>query len=236
MKPAFRAAVIAAALVCVVSTGCAKHDETQTTTTTAGSSRLVVENPSNFPLYPGSGVMTVVPIDSAQMFAAIRKADPTADVPKNNYRGHEVVLQTNASMAQLSGWLATMRKTPPAGFHASQNHIDVSNGDTNGWSSKTVDGGEFETPDAQRSVYVFVADPQRMRAQLGAAFDLIDNYSKVPGMLRGPIDEEAKKQLGYSVTEMLDPKSPVGAAVTSLKSLQSTSHRAILLIDQTETK
>jgi hypothetical protein len=235
MKPAFRAAVIAAALVCVASTGCAKHEESQTTTNAPGT-HLVVENPSNFPLYPGSGVMTVVPIDSAQMFAAIRKADPNADLPKNNYRGDEIVLQTNASMAQLSGWLATLRKTPPAGFHASQNHIDVSNGDTNGWSSKTVDGGSFETPDAQRSVYVFVADPQRIRAQLGAAYDLIDNYSKVPGMLRGPIDQQAKQQLGYSVTEMLDPKSPVGAAITSLKSLQGTGHRAILLIDQTETK
>ena len=235
MKPAFRAAVIAAALVCVASTGCAKHEESQTTTN-APSTHLLVENPSNFPLYPGSGVMTVVPIDSAQMFAAIRKGDPNADLPKNNYRGNEIVLQTNASMAQLSGWLATLRKTPPAGFHASQNHIDVSNGDTNGWSSKTVDGGSFETPDAQRSVYVFVADPQRIRTQLGAAFDLIDNYSKVPGMLRGPIDQQAKQQLGYSVTEMLDPKSPVGAAVTSLKSLQGTGHRAILLIDQTATK
>jgi len=235
MKPAFWGAVVAAAFVCSTSTGCAKHEESQTTTS-GPSTHLIVENPSNFPLYPGSGVMTVVPIDSAQMFAAIRKADPHADVPKNNYRGNEVVLQTNASMAQLSGWLATLRKTPPAGFHASQNHVDVSNGDTNGWSSKTVDGGEFETPDAQRSVYVLIADPQRIRAQLGAAFDLIDNYSKVPGMLRGPIDQQAKQQLGYSVTEMLDPKSPVGAAITSLKSLQGTGHRAILLIDGSQAK
>jgi hypothetical protein len=235
MKPAFWGAV-AAAFVCVAWAGCAKHEESQTTTTTASSTHVVAGNPSDFPLYPGSGVMTVVPIDSAQMFAAIRKADPKADVPKNNYRGNEIVLQTNASMAQLSGWLATLRKTPPAGFHASQDHVDVSNGDPNGWSSKTVDGGEFETANAQRSVYVFVADPQRIHAQLGAAFALIDNYSKVPDMLRGPIDQQAKQQLGYSVTEMLDPKSPVGAAVTSLKNLQGTGHRAILLIDQTETK
>jgi hypothetical protein len=234
MKRARWAALGAAALVCVAATGCAKHEESQTTT--AAVSHLLVQNPSDFPVYSGSGVMTVVPIDSAQMFAAIRKADPQASVPPKNYRGNEVVLQTNASMVQLSGWLATLRKTPPAGFHASGDHVDFSNGDTNGWSSKTVDGGAFETQNAQRSVYVFVADPQRIRAQLGAAFDLIDNYSKVPDMLRGPIDQQAKQQLGYSVTEMLDPKSPVGAAVTSLKSLQGTNHRAILLIDESETK
>jgi len=186
-------------------------------------------------VYPGSGVMTVVPIDSAQMFAAIRKADPHADVPKNNYRGNEIVLQTNASMAQLSGWLATLRKAPPPGFHASQDHVDVSTG-PNGWSSQTVDGGEFETSGEQRSVYVFVADPQRIRTQLGAAYALIDNYTKVPDILRGPIDQQAKEQLGYSVTEMLDPKSPVGAAVTSLKNLQGTGRRAILVVDESQTQ
>jgi hypothetical protein len=234
MKPAFWGAVLGA-LVCATLTACAKHEETQTTTVSVSSTRVIMANPSDFPVYPGSGVMTVVPIDSAQMFAAIRKADPTADVPKNNYRGHEVVLQTNASMAQLSGWLATLRKTPPNGFHASQDHVDVSTG-PNGWSSQTVDGGEFETSGDQRSVYVFVADPQRIRAKLGAAYALIDNYSKVPDILRGPIDQQAKEQLGYTVTEMLDPKSPVGAAVTSLKNLEGTGRRAILLIDQAETK
>ncbi len=196
----------------------------------------MVANPSDFPLYSGSSVMTVVPIDSTQMFAAIRKADPQASVPPKNYRGNEIIAQTGASMAQLSGWIVSLRKTPPAGFHASRDHVDVSNGDTNGWSSKTVDGVSFATSGSQRSVYLFVADPQRIRAQLGAAFDLIDNYSKVPDMLRGPIDQQAKEQLGYSVTEMLDPKSPVGAAVTSLRSLQGSGRRAILLIDQTETR
>ncbi len=234
MTGASRAAVVAAVLICAVTASCAKHEETQTTT--APPAHRLVVNPSDFPLYPGSGVITVVPVDSTQMFAAIRKADPQASVPPKNYRGHEIIAQTNASMAQLSAWVVSLQKSPPAGFHASKDHIDVSRGDANGWSSKTVDGGAFDASGAQRSVYVFVADPTRIRAQMGPAFDLIDNYAKVPGMLRGTIDDQAKQQMGYSVTEMLDPNSPVGAVVTAVKRLQGTGRRAILLIDESQTK
>jgi hypothetical protein len=42
--------------------------------------------------------------------------------------------------------------------------------------------------------------------------------------------------LGYSITELLDPKSPVGAVVTAVKQLQGTGRRAILLIDESAAK
>ena len=87
------------------------------------------------------------------------------------------------------------------------------------------------TRGAPRSVYVFVADPKVIRAEMGFAFDLIDSYAKVPSMLRGPIDDQAKQQLGYSITELLDPNSPVGAVVAAVKELKA-DRRAILLIDE----
>ena len=226
------AVVISAALLCVAAAGCGKHEESHTA---APSGHRVVENPSTFPLYPHSDLINVVPIDSAQMFAAIRKADPHADVQKN-FRGHEIIAQNAAPMAQLNTWLASLRTRPPAGLRLSEDHVDVNAGDGKKASSLAIDGAEFDTPAKTRDVYVFVADPERVRAQLGVVFGLIDSYAKVPQMLRGPIDDEAKQQLGYTVTEMLDPKSPVGAAVTALKQLQGTGHRAIVLVDTSQTK
>jgi hypothetical protein len=227
MNGVSRAAVVAATLTCIAATGCAKHEQTQTTTVVVQRS---LANPSDFPLYPRSAVMTVVPVDSAQLFAAMRKADPTAEVPPKNYRGHEVIAQTTASMAQLSAWLTALRMTPPLGMHLSSTHVDISH--DNRSQSQGVDGEEFDSSAAPHSVYVFVADPKLIRAEMGFAFDLIDSYSKVPGMMRGPIDDQAKQQLGYSITELLDPKSPVGAVVTAVKQLQGTGRRAILLIDE----
>jgi hypothetical protein len=227
------AAIAAAGLLGVVGAGCGKHEESRTV---APSGHQIVANPSSFPLYAHSDVMNVVPIDSAQMFAAMKQSDPSADVQKN-FRGHEVIAQNGATMVQLKAWLASLRTSPPGGLRLSTDRVDV-NGSGNGkkTSSTIVDGAEFETPAKTRDVYVFVADPDRVRAQLGVVFGLIDNYSKVPEMLRGPIDEEAKKQVGYSVTELLDAKSPVGAAVAALKQLQGTGHRAIVVVDTSQAK
>jgi hypothetical protein len=227
MRGASRAAVIVAALLCAAAAGCAKQEQTQTTTVAV---RPRLTNPSDFPLYANSALMTVVPVDSAQLFAAMRKADPTAEVPPQNYRGHEIIAQTTASMAQLSAWLATLRTSPPPGMHLSSAHVDISH--DNRSQSQGIDGEEFDASAAPRSVYVFVADPKVIRGEMGFAFDLIDSYSKVPSVLRGPIDDQAKQQLGYSITELLDPNSPVGAVVAAVKQLQGTGRRAILLIDE----
>lgn len=232
MKRLF-AVIAGAALLCVAAAGCGKHEKSHTTA--APSSHRIVENPSSFPLYPHSDLINVVPIDSAQMFAAIRKSDPSADAQKN-FRGHEVIAQNGATMAQLKAWLASLRTSPPEGLRLSADRVDVSSDNGKKASSQTVDGAEFETSAKTRDVYVFIADPERVRAQLGVVFGLIDNYSKVPDMLRGPIDDEAKKQIGYTVTELLDAKSPVGAAVAALKQLQGTGRRAIVVVDTSQAK
>jgi hypothetical protein len=85
-------------------------------------------------------------------------------------------------------------------------------------------------------VYVITADPHQIHEQAGALFTMIDAYTAAPGFLRAPIDDQAKKQTGYTVTEMLDAKSPVGAVIAELKRLKSVDRRAILLIDEAKTK
>ncbi|MDB5072809.1 MAG: hypothetical protein JWM87_3920 [Candidatus Eremiobacteraeota bacterium] len=221
------AAVLAGVLLCA----CAKHDAGHNEATQRHVWAL--KNPSSFPLYPNSTVVTVVPVDSAQIFAAIRATDPHADLPPN-YRGHEIIAETNASMAQLAAWVRTLKASPPQGLRdTSQTASTRSSGD-DGMNVNTEVGAKFDSRSGDRTVFVFTADPRKIRQQLGPAFTLFDSYSAVPGVLRAPIDEEAKKQFGYSVTEMLDAKSPVGAAIAELKRLQDTDRRAILIIDESK--
>src|SRR6202012_3386879 len=103
-----------------------------------------------------------------------------------NYRGHEVISQTPATLAQLMAWVKGLRAVPPPGFHLSTNHVDISQNNVNAARPDEADGAEFDTADGRRTVYLFVGDPHLIRTQMGVIFDLIDNYSKLPGMLRGP--------------------------------------------------
>jgi len=215
------AALAAAALLCA----CAHSD---THRESGPQTRRALENPSNFPLYPHSVVVTVVPVSSAQIFAAMKASDPSADLPKN-FSGHEIIAETGATLKQLDAWITALEAAPPRGFHKVSQH------DSNFSTHRDVAlGASFENASGGRSVFIIVADPRKLRDALGPAFALIDNYQAVPGMLRGPLDTESKKNFGYSVTEMLDAKSPVGAALATLKRMQSGNRRAILIIDESK--
>jgi hypothetical protein len=221
------AAILCAAFVAALVCGCARnetHEQTVSKTSTA-----VRENPSDFPLYPHSAVVDVVVVNSSQMFAAIKASDPNAEVP-SNFHGHEVIAETSASMDQLGAWIHSLKASPPRGLHK----VSDKNRDLNlsARDRETAIGAQFETANGARWVYVIAADPKRIHDQMGPVFTLIDNYNAVPGMLRGPIDDTAKKQVGYSVTEMLDARSPVGAVVAQIKRMQDGGRRAILIIDE----
>jgi hypothetical protein len=223
--------LLAAVLTGVLLCACAKNDAGHQERAQRQASAL--KNPSSFPLYPNSTVVTVVPVDSAQIFAAIRATEPHADLPPN-YRGHEIIAETNASMAQLAAWVRALRSSPPQGLRdTSQTTATRSSGD-GGMSVNTEAGAKFDSRAGDRTVFVFTADPRKIRQQMGPAFALFDSYSAVPGVLRAPIDDQAKKQFGYSVSEMLDAKSPIGAAIAELKRLQDKDRRAILIIDESK--
>jgi len=221
-----RRAIVLLCLTALAAGGCTTHTQSQTTATTQ-----LVRNPSSFPVYQPASVVTVVAVDSRQMVTAMRHADPKGSVP-DNYAGHEIILSTPASMAQLNGWVAGLRAHPPQGLHLSEDQVDVGT-DAHGTRNASVaDGVTFDAH--KRQVWVIAADPKAVRARIGPLLDLIGSYQKVPGLLRGPIDDEAKKQVGYTVSEMLDPASPVGAALNALKRLEGTNQRAIVLLDTTQ--
>ena len=193
-----------------------------------------LENPSTFPLYPRSRVTVVVPINTKQIFAAIKASDPKASLPPN-FRGHEVIAETNASLRQLETWVIGLEQAPPRGL-VEREALDTPDPTLNTRASSGGMSTSFDATDGSRRVFLMAADPKRIREELGPVFTLIDSYSAVPGPLRGPIDTQAKQQVGYSITEMLDEKSPVGAAVAELKRLSATDRRAIVVLDLSQTK
>ncbi len=226
---AIAAALLAGTLLCACSRG-GDHRE-------ASQPARVTENPSDFPLYPRSEVVNVVPVDSAQMFAVIRANDPTTKLP-TNFRGHVIIAETGATAAQLRNWVATLQSSPPHGFHDTTTHSTRSSNahNTDRFDVNGEGSAQFENADASRWVYLITADPHVVNRAMGPMFALIDGYSKAPDFLRAPIDDQAKKQTGYTVTQMLDAKSPAGAVLAELKRLQSVDRRAILLIDEAKAK
>ncbi|MDB5041337.1 MAG: hypothetical protein JWN27_2063 [Candidatus Eremiobacteraeota bacterium] len=223
----WRTSVLAAAgIACLALCSCAKQS-------TEESRPPAQTNPSDFPLYPGSTLVEVAPIDYGAMFAMIRKNDPSAKLG-TNYRGHEIVVSTSATIPQLRTWVTHLRTSPPLGFHFTRTTAGFSIG--SGSSSKNAEvDGLFETANAQRVVFVIALDPKRVRAQLGPALDMIDNYTALPPMLRAPIDDQMKHQLGYTVSEMLDRHSPIGIIFATLKTMSTADRRAIVLVDETKT-
>jgi hypothetical protein len=227
---ALGAVLVAGALLCACSRG--EHGG-------ASQPPRAVKNPSDFPLYPRSEVVNVVPVDTAPMFAVIHANDPSADLPQN-FHGHVIIAETGATMNALRSWVASLEAAPPHGLrdttshttsHSARSSRDINRVELNG------DGtAQFEAPDQSRWVYVITADPRKIHQQAGPLFALIDAYTAAPNFLRAPIDDEAKKQTGYTVTQMLDAKSPAGAVIAELKRLQSADRRAILLIDEAKTK
>jgi hypothetical protein len=223
----WRTSVLAAAgIACLALCGCAKQN--------AEESRPPAQtNPSDFPLYPGSTLVDVAPVDYGAIFAMIRKNDPSAKLG-TNYRGHEVIVSTSATIPQLRTWVAHLRTAPPLGFHFTRTTAGFSIGSGSNSKNAEVDG-LFETANAERVVFVIALDPERIRAQLGPALDMVESYKALPPMLRAPIDDQMKRELGYSASEMLDPRSPIGILFATLKTMSTTNRRALVLVDETKT-
>jgi hypothetical protein len=148
------------------------------------------------------------------------------------YDGHDVVAGTQAFMPVLEAWLQRLGSDPPPGYRVavSGNGVDVVRTHTRALG---VDFLAFEGTDAgkRHGVVVMVVDPQTLDEKAGPMLGLIDRFKHVPSVLRDPIDAQAKKQTGFTITEATDPDTPVGAAVAALDQLRDFGGRGIVLID-----
>jgi hypothetical protein len=198
----------------------------------AAGSSASTSNPVAFPLFSGSEVLS-----SRGWHTTISKKPGLADSAvlsqgAGTYDGHDVVAGTQALMPVLESWLANLSANPPPGYAVAMtgNGVDAVRTHTRVLG---IDFVAFEGTDTAKKhgVVVMVVDPQTLDEKAGPMLGLIGRFKHVPSMLRDPIDAQAKKQTGFSITEATNPDTPLGAAVAALDQLRDFGGRGIILID-----
>jgi len=188
-----------------------------------------LSNPTGFPLYAGSRIL--VAKGFKQVINANNSANGVLAQGNGTYAGTEVIASAPAGFGALQTWLHDAYAKPPAGFRPSTDRTLNSGSD----SAKTIglDGRGFQsTRDGkQTTLLVVVMDPSKVNARLGPALSLIGRYRSMPQFMRDPVDKQVKSQTGFSVTEMLQPDSPIGLALGALNEFSHNNQRAILMID-----
>jgi hypothetical protein len=135
-------------------------------------------------------------------------------------------------MPSLEAWLRDLDANPPNGYSPSVegNGVEAVRSHTRDLGidfavfSRNEDGKEH-------GVVVLAVDPQTLDEKAGPMLRVIGKFRLMPAMLRDSIDKEVKKQTGFTVTELTDADSPIGAAVASLDQLRDFGGRGIVLID-----
>lgn len=185
-----------------------------------------------FPLFAGADVLsarawhnTITPhsgmVDSAFLSHGAGK-----------YDGYDVVAGTQAMMPALEGWLNDLGASPPPGYRVaiSGNGIEAVRTHTR---ELGIDFVVFNSVQQGKphGVAVMVVDPQTLDEKAGPMLGLVGRFKHVPSMLRDPLDAQAKRQTGFSITEATDPNTPIGAAIAALGQLRDFGGRGIVLID-----
>jgi hypothetical protein len=188
-------------------------------------------NPIQFPLFSGAAVLSARTWHNTVAQGSL--ADRTIlGQGAGTYDGHDVVAGTQAMMPALEAWLGDLAAHPPDGYTLglSGNGVEAVRTHTRvlGVDFVTFQGSENGR---RHAVVVMAVDPQTLDEKAGPMLRLIGNVKHMPKALRDPIDAQARKQTGFSITEATNPDTPIGAAVAALDQLRDFGGRGIVLID-----
>lgn len=180
-------------------------------------------NSLDFPLYDGSAVLVSKPWHESG--------------GGHRFGGTEVIAETPATLKELRTWIDGLAGKPPAGYTvaASGSGLDVAH------TRAAAMGVDFQvfTHDVngtKRALVVIAIDPEVFEAKAGPVLGMIGKYKMLPQSLRDPIDAQAKARTGYTVSEALDPSTPLGAAVDAVDQLKASGQRGVLLLDGAKTQ
>jgi hypothetical protein len=189
-------------------------------------------DPVSFPLFDGAEVL------SARAWRETVSAHPG---PGENavlaqgagtYVGHDVVAGTQALMPSLEAWLGDLDAHPPDGYvpAAGGNGVEAVRSHTR---ELGIDFAIFERSEngKEHGVVVLAVDPRTLDEKAGPMLGMIGKFRLLPPILRDSIDKQAKKETGFTVTELTNPNTPIGAAVGALGQLRDFGGRGIVLID-----
>lgn len=184
-------------------------------------------NPAGFPLYPGSTVLSVRAWNHA-LSPSERSTLGIFDTNENAYAGHDVVTATQASFDELVAWLQALDAHPPQGYR-----VGVwGNGLDDARAQARAAGVDFAAFDrGAHDVLVIVVDPVLLQRKAGFMLSAISRFRYLPAFVRAPIDAQARAQTGFTVSEAVDPTTPIGAAVDALGRLNDARSRGIIFID-----
>ncbi|MBV8583930.1 MAG: hypothetical protein JO241_08025, partial [Candidatus Eremiobacteraeota bacterium] len=151
------------------------------------------------------------------------------------YDGHDVVAGTQALFPSLETWLRDLDAHPPDGYTSALEGSGVE-AVRDHTRDLGIDFAVFQRTEngKQHGVVVLAVDPQTLDAKAGPMLGAIGKFKMMPQMFRDSIDSQAKKQTGFSVTELTNPNSPIGAAIAALDQLRDYGGRGVVLIDATK--
>lgn len=196
-----------------------------------GSPSPAPTNPVSFPLFAGSAVLSTHAWHDTVAHGSIGDRAIFGQ-GSGTYDGHDVVAGTQALMPALEAWLGDLAANPPSGYS-----VAVQGNGVEAVRTHTRDlGVDFvafqNTENGKRhGVVVMAVDPQMLDEKAGPMLRLIGNLKHMPKALRDPIDAQARKQTGFSISDATNPDTPIGAAVAALDELRDFGGRGIVLID-----
>jgi hypothetical protein len=210
--------VLLAALVLAAVTACSQSTQSQSQGSNAASPSPAATNPTGFPLYAESTVLA-------------SKAW-SQNTGTQHYTGLEVVAQTPATMSQLNTWLKSVSANPPPGYSVAATGSGLEEAHARA-RAMGVDFQVFEhSVNGKRHGLVVVAlDPTVFDQKAGPVLSALTQYKKLPQMFRDPIDTQVKARTGFTVSDALEPNTPIGAAVTAVDQLRSSGQRGVVLVD-----
>jgi hypothetical protein len=179
--------------------------------------RVALTNPTDFRLAAGAVILDVKPF-SQTIAAGADQGSAFTKSGTGTYSGNEVLAESTASVADLRVWLNGLKTAPPAGYAS----VPTSNADV----ERTLQRYDI--------AYAAFSKTDSAKSKIGIAVDLIKRYRDLPVSMRQPIDQELKKDVGFSATEATDPSAPLGVTVAALDELQSSDDRAIVELDMTK--
>ncbi|MBV9148587.1 MAG: hypothetical protein JO024_01880 [Candidatus Eremiobacteraeota bacterium] len=194
-----------------------------------GSSVANVSNPTGFPLYSGSKIL--VSKGFKQVVDTNASGNGVLSQGNGTYNGNELIASASAPFSTLQTWLNDSYAKPPSGFRQANDKNLNSSSDTAQTMGIDGRGFQFTKNGKPSTLLVVVMDPSKFNARLGPALALIRQYRNMPSFMRGPIDDKVKAQTGFSVSEMLQPDSPLGLALDAMNEFSHNNQRAILMID-----
>jgi hypothetical protein len=198
----------------------------------AASPSPAPSNPVAFPLFEGSSVLAAHSFRQTVSAQGKGGVNDLLGQSSGTYDGHEVVAGTLAVMPALETWLHDITAHPPEGWTvaASGDSVEAVRTRTR---SMGLDFAVFQRTEngKQHGVVVLAVDPKLLDEKAGPVLGMVGKFKLLPPSLRDPIDAQAKQQIGFTLTELTQPNSPIGAAFDSLDDLRAYGGRGVVLVD-----